>query len=128
MTSSGLARAGLIIVLVAGGLGACSEGQELVDDTAELAARTIAAEGGEEGFANAGIEVDGDLECTSTSEGGADRVSVTCTGSGVDGEELAVEASVVMQGGDSGDEARGTFVGTADGEEVFSEECIGTDC
>ena len=126
MKVSAFARAGLLVVLVAGAMTACTEEQR--DEVAEVAARTIAAEGGEEGFANEGIEVDGDLECTATSEGGAERVAVSCTGTGVDGEELAVEGDLRVQIGDDGDSARGSFVGTADGEEVFSEECVGTGC
>ena len=121
-----IASIGVLVVLMAAGSVACTEEQR--DEVAEVVARTIAAQGGEEGFANEGIEVDGDLECTATSEGGAERVAVSCTGTGVDGEELAVEGDLRVQIGDNGDSARGSFVGTADGEEVFSKECIGTDC
>ena len=122
--------AAVALLLVGGLFAGCSkqDRQELVDDTVEAAARQIASQGGTEAFENEGIQVSGDLECTATSEGGASDVSVTCSGTGTDGEELAVEGSFQVDAGEIGDTARGSFVGTADGKEIFKKDCFGTGC
>ncbi len=130
MRMRGSMAAALALLLVGGLLAGCSkaERQEVVDDTVEAAARQIASQGGTEAFENEGIQVSGDLDCTATSEGGAAEVSVTCTGTGSEGEELAIDGSFQVDAGEIGDSARGSFVGTADGKEVFSENCFGTGC
>ena len=124
-------RAGITAVLLAGGLAACSEAQqqEIVDDTVEVAARNAAAAAGTAAFEQEGIEVSDVLECTSNSTGGAERVSVTCSGTSDDGRELELDGEVAAREQDiSVDALRGSFVGTVDGEEVFSEDCLGERC
>jgi hypothetical protein len=124
-------RAGIMAVLLAGGLAACSEAQqqEIVDDTVEVAARNAAAAAGTAAFEQEGLEVSDVLECTSNSTGGAERVSVTCSGTSDDGRVLELDGEVAAREQDiSVDALRGWFVGTVDGEEVFSEDCLGERC
>lgn len=51
-----------------------------------------------------------------------------CTGSSTQGEELVLEGDATTGSADIGDAVRGSFVGTADGREVFREECLGDSC
>jgi hypothetical protein len=123
-------RVGVMVILVVGAIGACSkeQQQEIVDDAAEVAARNVAAEAGREEFENAGIDVLGDLNCVATSEGGAQDLTVRCTGTATNDRQLLLEGTVSTNQGDIGDAVRGSFVGTVDGKEVFSERCFGNGC
>ncbi|HVF07450.1 MAG TPA: hypothetical protein VNC60_02640 [Actinomycetota bacterium] len=126
-----IASAVMGALLAAGALAACSEAQqqEIVDDTIEVAVRNAAAAAGTAAFEQQGLEVSDVLECTSNSTGGADRVSVSCSGTSDDGRELALDGEVAAREQDiSVDAIRGSFVGTVDGEEVFSEDCLGDRC
>lgn len=124
-------RTSFSVVLVVGTLAACTEAQqeEIVDDTAEIAARNAASAAGTAAFEQQGLEVSDVLECTANSTGGAKELSVTCTGASDDGKELALEGTVSAEEQDVNvDAIRGSFVGTVDGEEVFSEDCLGDGC
>jgi hypothetical protein len=100
--------------------------QELVNDTVEVAARNIAKEGGEERFADEGIQVADGLECSSTSDVDAGTVSVDCTGSSTDGAALTLTGQLSVADGEIVDSSG--FIGEADGKEVFSEDCVGEAC
>ena len=118
-------------MLAAGTLVACTEEQqqEIVDDTAEIAARNAASAAGTAAFEQQGLEVSDVLECTANSTGGAKELIVSCTGASDDGKELALEGTVSADEQDiSVDAIRGSFVGTVDGEEVFAEDCLGDGC
>lgn len=116
-------------LLVAGGV-ACSADQasDLVDQGTEAIVRNAVAEAGEAAFQREGIEVDGNLDCEASSSGGAERIEVTCTGTAVDGAELALEGEATTGASEGDDEVSGSFVGTADGEEVFQQDCLGQGC
>ncbi|MGH2630791.1 MAG: hypothetical protein ACRDHI_09575 [Actinomycetota bacterium] len=128
----------MALILMGGLLGGCStqeslehqepqEGLDPIDNSIDAAARLIVAGGSTKAFENEGIVVAGDLECTATSGGGVSDISVECIGTGTEGEELAVEATLQADAGPGGT-AQGSFVGTADGKEVFSAECFGAAC
>ena len=126
----------LALMLLGGLLGGCSlperrpepqERQDPVDNSTEAAARLIAAGGSKEAFENEGIVVAGDLQCTATSGVGVSDISVECTGTSTEGEDLAVVGTLQAEAG-AGGTAQGSFVGTADGKEVLSEDCFGTAC
>ena len=126
-----IVRTFVAAVLVAGTLAACTEKQqqEIVDDTAEIAARNAAAAAGTAAFEREGLEVSDVLECTANSSGGAEELRVSCTGTSDDGKRLALEGTVSAREEDiSVDAIRGSFVGTVDGEEVFAEDCLGDRC
>jgi hypothetical protein len=131
MLTRAIVRASIAAVLMTGVLAACTDAQqqEIVDDTVEVAVRNAAAAAGTAAFEQEGLEVSKVLECGSNSTGGADLVSVTCSGTSDDGRELVLDGEVAAREHDINvDAIRGSFVGTVDGEEVFSEECLGARC
>ena len=86
----------------------------------------MVTEGANQAFSDAGIEVDGQLDCSSEAGEGGDIAHITCTGTSVDGQSLELEGELVIANEDIV-ESR-TFHGTADGQEVFSVDCIGEAC
>ncbi|HWC71525.1 MAG TPA: hypothetical protein VG993_10215 [Actinomycetota bacterium] len=119
-----------LLVLAAFGAVACTEDQRagLVDQGTEAVVRNIASAAGEAAFENEGFEIDGGLDCEATSTGGAERVELRCTGSSTRGEELVLEGDARTGSAEPGNAVRGSFVGTADGDEVFRQECLGDGC
>ena len=82
-------------------------------------------EGANDAFSDAGIEVDGQMDCAGDVQG--ETLSVHCTGTSTDGKSLALDGDLVVADDNEIVGSR-TFTGTADGEEVFAEECIGEMC
>src|SRR5438093_7264136 len=127
----------LALMLLGGMLGGCSRPvrQDLrdsaspVDDSIEAMARYIVGANSTKAFENEGVVVAGDLQCTATPTSGAfvSDYSVECTGTSTEGEKLAVEATLRAKPGPGGS-PQGSFVGTADGKEVFSKDCFGRGC
>ena len=109
---------------------ACTEEQrgDLVDEGTEAVVRNVAAAAGAGAFEREGVEVEGALDCTASSTGGAERLQVRCTGSSADGEELVLEGEAMTGGAEPGNLVRGSFVGTVDGEQVFEQDCLGDAC
>ena len=118
-----------VVLLAFAGI-SCTEEQrgDLVDQGTEAVVRNIAAAAGAGAFEREGFEVDGPLDCEASSSGGAERIEVRCTGSSTEGEELVLEGDATTGSAEIGDAVRGSFVGTADGDEVFKEECLGDGC
>lgn len=122
-------------------LGACSDDDEggvddaaedvgdAIDETAsdavETAARNLASAQGEDEFSAAGVDVEGDLACEATVKEQEDNVDIGCTGTGTDGEALVLAGTTDEIPGESLTELEGTFVGTADGTEVFTVDTLG---
>ena len=119
-------------------LGACSDDSvddaaedvgdavdEASNDAIEVAARNIASAQGEDQFSDVGIGVEGDLACQATADEAADAVDISCTGTSTDGQDLALDGTTDEIPGASVTELEGTFVGTADGDEVFSVDTLG---
>lgn len=69
-----------------------------------------------------------DEDCAADSRVGAEELTIRCHGSAADGRNLLFEGTVSKSQGGIDDAVRGTFVGTADGHEIFSEECVGDSC
>lgn len=107
----------------------CSEKQarDVVDDVTALAARNTAASAGEALFQREGFELDGDLRCESASSGGAENVSIECTGTTTSGEAALLNGDITRTG-EHGAKVQGRFVGSVGGREVFSAECLGVGC
>lgn len=98
---------------------------EAASDVAEVAVRNIATQQGEEQFADAGEPLDEDgLSCEATADG-LDAVEVNCTGTTEDGGTAELTGSTSEMPGASVTEIEGTFTGTVDGTEVFSETSLG---
>ena len=119
-------------------LGACSDDSvddaaedvgdavdEASNDAIEVAARNIASAQGEDQFSDVDIDVEGDLTCEATADEAADAVNISCTGTSTDGQDLALDGTTDEIPGASVTELEGSFVGTADGDEVFSVETLG---
>ena len=117
-------------MLLVGSMVACSDDQasDLLDQGTEAIVRNAVAGAGEAAFEDEGVEVEGNLDCEATSTGGAERIEVSCTGTSVDGEELAIEGEAETGASEGNDDVSGSFVGTVDGEEVFQEDCLGQGC
>lgn len=128
MIASKMVRVGVVVLMLVGMTAACTkeQAQEFADDTVELAARKVAEEGGAQKFSDEGIEVEGDLACTATSDVDSKAVSVDCTGTSTDGQDLTLTGQLSVADGEIVDSSG--FVGTADGEEVFSADCVGEAC
>jgi hypothetical protein len=120
----------LSVIVVALTAIACTEEQrgDLVDQGAEAVVRNVVAAAGAGAFEREGVEVEGSLDCTASSTGGAERLQVHCTGSSKDGEELVLEGEASTGDAEPGTLVRGSFVGTVDGEQVFEQDCLGDAC
>jgi uncharacterized lipoprotein NlpE involved in copper resistance len=109
---------------------AVSEASQAVDeaatDAAEAAVRNLAAEQGEEEFADSGHPLDDEgLTCEATATDGLDSVEVDCTGTTEDGKEAALTGKTNELTGESITEVEGSFTGTVDGSEVFTTDKLG---
>ena len=98
---------------------------EGTNDAAETAARNLASAQGEDEFSAAGVDVEGDLTCEATASDQVDTMQINCTGTGTDGQALALEGTTNEVPGASVTELEGTFAGTADGTEVFNVDTLG---
>lgn len=98
---------------------------EASEDVVELAARNFASVQGEQEFAAAGHEIEGDLVCEADASGDLTAVEIDCTGTTVDGGEASMTGTTSEFPGASIDELDGDFVGTVDGAEVFRTERLG---
>ena len=98
---------------------------ETSNDAIEATARNIASAQGEDEFSAADIDIDGDLTCEASADDAADAVDISCTGTSTDGQDLTLEGTTDEIPGASVTELEGTFVGTADGQEVFSVDTLG---
>ena len=98
---------------------------EASSDAVEATARNIASAQGEDEFSAADIDIEGDLTCEATADEAADAVEISCSGTSTDGQDLALEGTTDEIPGASVTELEGSFVGTADGDEVFSVDTLG---
>lgn len=108
-----------------------SEAGQAVDEAsaeaAELAVRNLAAEQGEDQFADSGHPIDDDgLTCEAKASDGLDSVDVNCTGTTEDGKEAKLTGKTNELPGESITEVEGTFTGTVAGSEVFSTDKLGS--
>jgi hypothetical protein len=115
-------RQALAVLTIVGALGlvaACGLEEQVVN----ISESGLASEGAAE-FENVGVELQDGLDCNltekpgATNENGDPEYMLTCTGTTVDGEDVTLE----------GDTEQASFVGSVDGEEVWSKDCIGSDC
>jgi hypothetical protein len=98
---------------------------EASSDAVEATARNIASAQGEDEFSAADIDIEGDLTCEATADEAAGAVEISCSGTSTDGQDLALEGTTDEIPGASVTELEGSFVGTADGEQVFSVDTLG---
>jgi len=116
-----MARAISVCLLVLAVAACGSNGEETVEQVDEVLVRTAAANLGQQELAKAGAQVSGPLSCSTTrQEGGVD---ISCSGTTVDGRAVEVTGTATSLPG--GNTVKGSFVGTASGQQVFSLECLG---
>lgn len=98
---------------------------DLADNAAEALVRNIATQQGEEQFTNAGYALDGPLTCTATVTDSADSIEIACTGTTQDGGAASLAGATDELPGASVVSLSGSFVGTVDGQEVFTTSQLG---
>lgn len=98
---------------------------DVKDNAAEVLARNIATQQGEEQFKNAGSELDGPLECTATTDSGASKIDISCTGTAKSGGKAELTGTTSEIPGASATQLEGQFVGMVDGKQVFSTDKLG---
>jgi hypothetical protein len=98
-----------------------SSGEQKVADMDEVLVRTASSVQGQAALANAGAQVSGPLSCTSSRTDAG--VSVSCTGTTVDGKPVEVSGTATNLSG--GDAVEGDFVGSVAGQQVFTSDCLG---
>jgi hypothetical protein len=99
--------------------------EEAGRDAAEAAARNVATEQGEEQFRSSGHELNGKLACEASAAGGANAVTISCSGTTKTGGTAALEGTTDEVPGVSVTELDGNFVGTVDGQQVFQTAKLG---
>ena len=92
---------------------------------AEVAARNLATQQGEEQFKNAGHELSGPLACVATVNDGVSKIDINCTGTTKAGGAAMLTGATSEIPGASVVSLDGSFVGTVDGAEVFSTQRLG---
>jgi hypothetical protein len=107
---------GFVVVLGA----ACTKAQ--VQDLTETAARNAAAVAGTNAFEAEGHPLDGQLSCEAHVVSGSDRIGVDCTGRTKTGDPVTLSGEASNTEGDG---LSGSFTGSVNGKEVFSQDCLG---
>jgi hypothetical protein len=98
---------------------------EATKDAAEALARSIATQQGEEQFKNAGHELASDLVCEATVQDGVSKIDISCTGTTKTGGAAELTGTTNELPGASVVTLDGQFIGTVDGQEVFTTERLG---
>lgn len=98
---------------------------EGTNDAIEAAARNIASAQGEDEFSAADVDIEGDLTCEATVGDAADALDIRCAGQSTEGQELVLTGTTDEVPGASVTELEGTFVGSAEGAEVFKVDTLG---
>jgi hypothetical protein len=92
---------------------------------AEVLARNIATQQGEEQFKNAGQELDGPLTCEAKVQAGVAKLAINCTGKTKSGGAAVLTGTTNEVPGASVVSLDGDFTGTVDGTAVFTTQRLG---
>ena len=98
---------------------------DAANDGAEVLARNIATQQGEEQFKNAGKELDGPLTCTAKIEDGVAKIDISCTGKTKAGGAATLSGTTNEIPGASVVSLDGQFIGAVDGTTVFNTQRLG---
>lgn len=98
---------------------------DAANNAAEVLARNIATQQGEEQFKNAGQELDGPLTCTSKIEDGVTKIDINCTGKTKTGGAATLIGSTNEIPGAAVVSLDGQFTGAVDGTTVFNTQRLG---
>ena len=117
-----MASAVVAVLSVLAFVSACGDsGVKQVADVDEVLVRTASVVQGQNELAKVGAQLTGMLSC-STSQVDA-GVTVACTGTTVDGKSVEVSGTATSLPG--GNAVQGDFVGSVDGKQVFTSDCLG---
>ena len=98
---------------------------DAADAAAEVLARNIATQQGEEQFKNAGQELAGPLTCTAKVQSGFAKLDINCTGTTKNGGEATLAGTTNEIPGASVVSLNGEFTGAVDGTTVFATQRLG---
>jgi hypothetical protein len=98
---------------------------DAANNAAEVLARNIATQQGEEQFKNAGQELDGPLTCDAKVQDGVAKIDINCTGKTKAGGAAVLTGSTNEIPGASVVSLDGTFTATVDGTNVFTTQRLG---
>jgi hypothetical protein len=104
-------------------LGGCSgAAEDKVTEVTDVIVNTAASTRGQAQFVSSGVQISSPLSCDT--QPSADDFTISCTGTSSEGKKLSMTGTATsMPGGTS---LVGSFVGSADGQQVFSTECLGS--
>ena len=109
---------GALIAL--GGCGGAAE--DKVTEMTDVIVNTSASTRGQAQFVSSGVQISSPLSCDTQPSG--EDFTVSCTGTSSDGKRLTMTGTATSVPG--GSSLAGSFVGAANGQQVFSTECLGT--
>jgi hypothetical protein len=98
---------------------------DAANNAAELLARNIATQQGEEQFKNAGKELAGPLTCTAKIQDGVTKIDIDCSGKTKAGGAATLTGSTNEIPGASVVSLDGQFTGAVDGTTVFTTQRLG---
>lgn len=98
---------------------------DAANNAAEVLARNIATQQGEEQFKNAGKELDGPLTCSAKIQDGVAKIDINCTGKTKDGGAATLTGTTNEIPGASVVSLDGQFTGAVDGTTVFDTQRLG---
>ena len=98
---------------------------DAVNNAAEVLARNLATQQGEEQFKSAGATLDAPLTCVAKVQSGASKVDVNCTGKTKSGGAATLTGTTDELPGASVVSLKGTFTGSVDGKAVFTVDHLG---
>jgi hypothetical protein len=98
---------------------------DAANNAAEVLARNIATQQGEQQFKSSGHELSGPLTCTAKVNKGVSKIDIACTGTTKTGGVAALGGTTDQLPGASVTSLTGQFVGTADGAPAFTTQRLG---
>ena len=107
-------------LLVLGGCGGAAE--DKVTEVTGVIVNTAASTRGQAQFVSSGVQISSPLSCDTQPSG--EDFTVSCTGTSSDGKKLSMTGTATSVPG--GSSLAGSFVGVADGQQVFSTDCLGS--
>ena len=109
-----------IALLALGGCGGAAE--DKVTEVTDVIVNTAASTRGQAQFVLSGVQISSPLSCDTQPSG--EDFTVSCTGTSSDGKALTMTGTATSVPG--GSSLAGSFVGVANGQQVFSTECLGS--
>ena len=114
------AASSVAALLVLGGCGGAAE--DKVTEVTDVIVNTAASTRGQAQFVSSGVQISSPLSCDTQPSG--EDFTVSCTGTSSDGKKLSMTGTATSVPG--GSSLAGSFVGVADGQQLFSTDCLGS--